>query len=306
MQTGAIKKPLGAYIWNNKAFYLMMALPLIYYTVFCYFPMFGIVIAFKKYSARLGFWASEWVGLQYFRTIFSSYDFPNAMKNTVLISLYRLAWGFPMPIIFSLLLNEIRNSKFKRVTQSISYMPHFLSWVIIFGLVTAMLSLKGPVNSLIKFFGAEPIIFLQSTKHIRSVLVITGIWKELGWGTLLYLAAIASVDMELYEAAIMDGAGRFKQTIYVTLPAIVPTITILLILNTGSILNAGFEQIMLMTNDVNRPTIEILDTLTYRMGIVSGNYSYGAAAGLFKSAVGMCLILFSNALSRRVGETSLL
>ena len=300
------KVPLRTYLWNNKVFYLMMVVPLVYYIVFCYVPMFGIVIAFQKYSPRLGFFRSEWVGLKHFRILFNSNDFPLVMRNTVVISLLRLAWGFPMPIIFSLMLNEVRNSIFKRVTQSISYMPHFLSWVIMGGLITAMFSLKGPINALFKSFGWDPVIFLQSEPHIRSILVLTAIWKEVGWGTLLYLAAIAGVDSELYEAAVIDGAGRFKQMRYVTLPAILPTVIILLIMSTGGILNAGFEQIMMLQNVMTRPVIEIIDTYVWKMGIVDGGYSYAGAAGLFKSVVGMALVLFSNAMARRFGETSLL
>jgi len=307
MQTGQTRKTsLLAYLFYNKVFYLMMVPPLLYYVIFCYAPMFGIVIAFKQYTPRLGFGGSPWVGLKHFEILFTSNDFPMVMKNTVIISLLRLVWGFPMPVILSLLLNEVRNTKFKRVTQSISYMPHFLSWVIVGGLIRAMFSMDGPINSLFSLFGTEPVIFLQNSSSIRSVLVFTAIWKEVGWGTLLYLAAISAVDTDLYEAAVIDGAGRFMQMLHVTLPAIIPTMIILFILNTGSILNAGFEQIMMLQNPMTRLVTEIIDTYVYKMGILSGSYSLASAAGIFKSTVGMALVLFSNALARKFGDTSLL
>jgi len=303
-------------MWRNKAFYIMMVLPIIWYIIFCYTPMFGIIIAFQKYSPSKGFLRSEWVGLTHFKVLFTSHDFPMVMKNTVIISLLRLVWGFPAPIIFSLLINEVRAGRFKKITQSISYMPHFMSWVIMGGLIAAMFSKYGPINQLTAFlFGSDPVLYMQSKAHIRTLLVSKAIWKEVGWGTLIYLAAIASVDMEQYEAAVIDGAGRFKQALYVTLPAIVPTIIIIFILQIGGILNAGFEQILMIggygggtatLNPMIRPLIEIIDTYVYKMGIVQGNYSFSSAAGLFKSVVGMCLVLFSNSIARKSGETSLL
>jgi putative aldouronate transport system permease protein len=215
------KKSLFAYMTQNKVFYLMMAPVLLYFIVFHYIPMFGIVIAFQRFSPIRGFWGSPWIGWRNFEILFNSTDFPMVMRNTVLISLYRLLWGFPAPIILALLLNEVGSKTFKKLAQTISYMPHFLSWVITAGLITTILELKGPVNQFLGFFGVEPKMFILDPGLFRSILVGSSIWKEVGWGTLIYLAAIAGVDPELYEAAIIDGAGRFRQTLNITL--IMPT-----------------------------------------------------------------------------------
>jgi putative aldouronate transport system permease protein len=284
----------------------MMAPVLLYFLVFCYLPMFGIIIAFQKYSPIRGFWASPWVGWRNFSLLFSSTDFPMVMRNTILISLYRLFWGFPAPIILALLLNEVKSKFFKKTAQTISYMPHFLSWVITAGLVTTTLELKGPLNQFFGLFGMEPRMFILEAKLFRSILIVSGVWKGVGWGTLIYLAAIAGVDPELYEAAIIDGAGRFRQALHITLPAIQSTIIILLILRVGTILNAGFEDILLLQNSMVRDVSEVIDTHVYKIGIQGGNFSFGTAVGLFKSTVGFVLVVITDRIAKRFGDTSLL
>ena len=305
MQKAGSHSRLG-YYKRYSAFYLMLLPVAVYYLVFCYGPMFGVVVAFKNFMPGQGIWGSAWVGFKHFRVLFGSNDFRMVMGNTILLSLYKLLWGFPAPIILALLLNEMRSKRFKRVAQTISYMPHFLSWVIVAGLVTTIFDLEGPVNQLRRLLGQDPVMIMTQKAAFRSILVGANIWKEVGWGTLIYLAAIAGIDPTLYESAVLDGAGRFKQMRYITLPSIMPTVIILLILRTGSILNAGFEDVLLLQNAVVREVSEVLDTYVYKMGIENGNYSYATAVGLFKSVVGLIMVLGTNELSRRAGEHSLL
>ena len=284
----------------------MMSPVLLYYLVFHYAPMFGIVIAFQRYSPIRGFANSPWVGWRNFIILFSSTDFPMIMRNTIILSLYRLFFGFPAPIILALLLNEVRSRLFKKTLQTISYMPHFLSWVITAGLVTVILELKGPLNQFLGLFGVQSQMFLLNPKLFRGILITTGIWKEVGWGTLIYLAAIAGVDPELYEAAIIDGAGRFKQVLHITLPAIQSTVIILLIMRVGYILNAGFDDILLLQNSMVRNVSEVIDTYVYKIGIQGGNFSFATAVGLFKSVIGFMLVIGTDRLAKRFGDSSLL
>jgi putative aldouronate transport system permease protein len=265
------------------------------------------VIAFKEYSVNRGIWESEWVGLYNFRRAFMAPEFFNVLRNTLLISTYKLIFGFPAPIILALLLNEVRQTKFKRTIQTIIYLPHFISWVVIAGIMINMLSpSRGVVAPIYALFGEEAPYFMISTKYIRSVLVMSDIWKSAGWGTIIYLAALSTVDPNLYEAALIDGANRIKQTIYITIPSISSVVILLLILNIGKLLNAGFEQVQVMLNDYTRPVIDIFDTFVYRRGLQRADYSYATAVGLFNSVVSLILIVTSDRLAKSFGEEGLL
>ena len=306
MQRRAKQAGRLGYYRRNRAFYFMLIPVVAYYLTFSYGPMFGIVVAFKNFMPRAGIWGSAWVGLKHFNVLFNSNDFQMVLRNTILLSLYKLLWGFPAPILLALLLNELQNRHFKKITQTISYMPHFLSWVIVAMLVKTIFAFNGPINQLRNALGLDSIIIMAQSHTFRSILVGTNIWKEVGWGTLIYLAAIAGIDPSLYESAVLDGAGRFKQTLYITLPSILPTIIILLILRTGSIMNAGFEDVLLLQNPMVRDVSEVIDTYVYKMGIENANYSYATAVGLFKSVIGLIMVLGTNELSRRLGDHSLL
>ncbi len=305
--TPAAQKRMSAwaYIKREKMLYIMMLPVMIYFIIYHYIPMLGIVIAFKNYSPVAGIIDSPWVGLMYFENLFQSPDFFLVLKNTVIISLYRLMFGFTAPIILSLLINEIGNTKYKKIIQTISYLPHFLSWVIVAGLISTMLSVDGPINTLLGLFGIEKQQMLTNSSMFRGILVVTGIWKEVGWGTLFYLAAIAGINSELYEAARIDGASRWKQTLYITLPSIKGVVVILLIMQAGTVMNAGYEQVLLLQNPMVRNVSEILDTYIYKTGLQNSNYSFATAVGFFKCVVNMILILTTNLISKRMGEEGL-
>ena len=305
--TPAAQKRMSAwaYIKREKMLYIMMLPVMIYFIIDHYIPMLGIVIAFKNYSPVAGIIDSPWVGLMYFENLFQSPDFFLVLKNTVIISLYRLMFGFTAPIILSLLINEIGNTKYKKIIQTISYLPHFLSWVIVAGLISTMLSVDGPINTLRGLFGIEKQQMLTNSSMFRGILVVTGIWKEVGWGTLFYLAAIAGINSELYEAARIDGASRWKQTLYITLPSIKGVVVILLIMQAGTVMNAGYEQVLLLQNPMVRNVSEILDTYIYKTGLQNSNYSFATAVGFFKCVVNMILILTTNLISKRMGEEGL-
>jgi len=293
---------------KSRYLFLMLVPTLIWYALFHYGPLYGVQLAFKDFSPIKGIWGSPWVGLEHFKFLFfQSPDFLRIFRNTVLISLYHLIFGFPAPIILALLLNEIRFSVFKKVAQSISYIPHFFSWVVLAGIVTVMLSpSEGPVNYILKILGMEPIYFLADSNYFRSTLVITGIWKEIGWGTIIYLAALSGVDPALYEAAKMDGASRAKQTWYVTLPSILPVITIMFILSLGGILNAGFDQIFNLYNPAVYDVADIIDTYVYRAGILGAQFGLTTAVGLFKNIIGITLVLGTNYVVKKLGQEGVL
>ena len=294
------------YVFHHKALYLMLLPVLLYYLTFCYVPMFGVVVAFQDYIPGIPFFENEWVGLRYFEILFKSPDFPMIMRNTLSISLQRLIIGFPAPIILALMLNEVRTMFFKRTVQTISYLPFFLSWVIVGGIITELFSLDGPINGLLSLFGVEKQALLYNSGFFQPMLVMTGIWKDVGWGSILFLSALAGIDQQLYEAAVIDGAGRWKQTLHISLPGLKPIMVVLLIMNVGGILNAGFDQIFILQNEVVRSVSEIIDTYVYKVGISNSNYSFGTAVGLFKSVVGFVLVIGANWLARRMGEESLL
>ncbi len=293
-------------LYNNR-FLLLLFLPcFLYYVIFKYVPMWGLLISFKDYKPFLGFSASNWVGLKYYYEFFSSPDALILIKNTLLLGLYSLVWGFPAPIIFALILNEVKNLKMKKFVQTVSYMPHFLSVVVVSGMIISFLSpIRGIVNNMIGAMGCEPINFLSKASYFRTIYVASDIWQQLGWGAIIYLAALAGIDPQLYEAAEIDGANKFKQLINITLPAIAPTITIMLLLRTGGILEVGFEKVMLLYNPAIYDTADVISTYVYRQGIISGNMSYAAAIGLFNSLINLCLLVSSNIISKRVNKTSL-
>ncbi|OBZ09461.1 MULTISPECIES: sugar ABC transporter permease [Bacillales] len=286
----------------------MMVLPaLLLIIVFSYIPMYGVLMAFQDYSIFKGFFASEWVGLKHFDMFFNSPEFFKVMRNTVIISLLKFFIGFPAPIALALMLNEVKNMMFKRLVQTVSYLPHFMSWVIVAGLIMSMLSTdNGSINILLEKmnFINEPINFLSLPELFWSILVSTGVWKEIGFGSIVYLAAIASIDPSMYEAASMDGASKFKQIFLITLPSIMPVVLIFMILAIGNLLNAGFEDILLLAvNPVLRDVSDVIDTYVYRVGIQSSRYSYATAVGLFKAVISVGLLTMANYLARRAGSS---
>ncbi|MGO4109825.1 ABC transporter permease [Paenibacillus sp. YAF4_2] len=293
-------------IMRDKYLYLLLLPGLLLILLFRYGPMYGVVIAFQDYNIYKGIGGSEWVGFDQFQRLFRSPDFTEVLTNTIVISLYKLAASFSLPIILSLLLNGLKNVVFKRIAQSIIYLPHFISWVIFSGIIITFLNpVDGMVNVIIRNFGGTPIDFLGDVRYFRSVLVLSDIYKEVGWGTIIYLAAIAGVSADLYEAARIDGANKLKQMWHVTLPAIRPVIIILVILSLANILEAGFQQIFLLYNALVYDVADILDTYVYRVGIQQADYSYATAAGLFKSAVAMILILTVNKIVKATGQDGL-
>ena len=293
------RRSLLKYIINEKYMYLLLVPGLLYFFVFCYLPMFGIVIAFKDYNIFKGIWESPWVGFQHFQDLFGSLKFWQVLRNTILISIYKLLFGFPVPIILALLLNELKNRYFKKTVQTIMYLPHFISWVVIGGIIMSLLSVEyGALGEIFKAFDIKPFNILASDKYFRSILVISSIWRSAGWGTIIYLAALSNIDMNLYEAATIDGAGRFKQAWYVTLPCISSITVLLLILDIGNLMNAGFEQIVVLQNFMVLNVSDIFDTYVYRVGLGEGEYSFTTAIGLFKSVVATFLIVASDRISK--------
>ncbi|MFF2091344.1 ABC transporter permease [Paenibacillus sp. NPDC058174] len=294
-------KERWAYLNKYKALYFISIPGILYFLLFKYVPLFGSVMAFQDYNIFKGYLGSPWVGLEHFQKMFQYTDFLRILKNTLLLAFYSLAISFPVPIILALLLNEIRKVLFKRVLQTVFYMPHFLSWVVIGGIAIEILSPRsGIVNNIITAMGFEPIYFMGEESYIRTILVSSGVWKDAGWGTIIYLAALTSINPELYEASEIDGAGRWKQTMSITLPALMPTITILFLLQIGHFMDFGFERVSIFLNTLNSGKGEILDTYIYTVGLLDRQYSYTTAIGLFKSVVGLVLIMTGNTLSKKM------
>ncbi|UOQ47040.1 sugar ABC transporter permease [Gracilibacillus caseinilyticus] len=310
VQEQTVDQPKKKSKWNQilkeKWLYFMVLPGLIYFILFKYVPMWGIVIAFQDYSPFLGVWESEWVGFEHFQYFFSNPDFLRLLRNTFILALYDLVFFFPAPIILSLMLNEIRLSFYKRTLQTLVYVPHFMSWVIIASVSYVFLTTGGGVvNELLSGLIGKEVNFLSSPDWFRPMIIGQIMWKETGWGTVIFLAALASVDQEQYEAAIVDGAGRFRRLWHVTLPALRSTIVILLILRLGNFLDTGFQQIYLMSNSLNRSVADVFDTYVYFVGITEGAFSYSTAVGLFKSIVGIVLIVGADRLAKKVGESGL-
>lgn len=260
------------------------------------------MICFQDYNIFKGILGSPWVGFDNFSKLFRSSDFITIFRNTLEISLLKIAFGFPAPILLALMLNEIRSVHYKRICQNIYYLPHFMSWVIIAGLCFDVFSLNGVINQVVQFFGGEPIFFMSNPHWFRVILVVSDIWKEVGWGSIIYLAALAGVDMQLYEAASLDGASRYQQVIHVTLPSILSTVAIMFVLRMAGILDAGQDQILMMQNPLVRASSEIIDTFVYKQGLEKAKYSYSTAVGLFKSVIALGLVMVSESLRRKAEE----
>lgn len=290
----------------NKALLIMLIPGLIYYFVFCYMPMYGLTISFKDFRILDGINASPWVGFKYYKMVFSSPEFWRVFKNTLVISGLKLLINFPAPIILALLLNEVRVMKFKKIVQTVSYLPHFLSWVVLAGVVQTILSPStGPINALLVKFGFDSVYFVADKEWFRPILVITSLWKEVGWGSIIYLAALSSVDAELYEAAMLDGAGRFKQTLHITLPSISNVIVIMFIFAVGGVVNDDFDQIFNLYTPAVYSVGDVLSTYVYRVGLEGMQYSYSTAIGLFKNVIAFALIVLTNYLSGKFSDYGL-
>jgi putative aldouronate transport system permease protein len=290
---------------RNWSLYILAVPVIVYFVLFSYKPMYGALIAFKNYSPGRGFSGSPWVGFEHFIRYFKSPYFFRLIKNTFLISFYGLLFGFPAPIILALLLNEVRHPLYKRSVQTITYLPHFISMIVICGMITDFSLSTGLFNDLIVFFGGQRHPLLQQPNLYRPIYIASDIWQHIGWGTIIYLSALSAIDPQLYEAAMIDGAGRFRQLINVTIPSITPTIVILLILRIGQLLSVGYEKTLLLYNPATYETADIISTYVYRVGLLEQNWSYSTAIGLFNSFINFTLLLIANKISRKVSETSL-
>lgn len=298
--------PALRYIWKNKYFYLLLIPCVVYFILFHYVPMYGVLIAFKDFSFKKGIMGSEWIGFANFEYMFGLSDFYRVFRNSLLLNLLRLVFGFPIPIILALMLNEITNKHFKKITQTALYLPHFIAWAVIGGILVNFLSPTwGVLNTLIKAMGHDPIFFLGNPKYFRSITVISSIWKEAGWGTIIYLAAITGIDQELYEAAMVDGASRIQRLWHITLPGIKTTVVLTLILRMGGIMSNGFEQIFVLQNQHNLEVSEVFETYIYRIGMLGGRFSFATTVGLFTSVIAMIFLLSTNFIAKRLGEESI-
>ena len=281
--------------------YAMLALPVLLHLVFSYIPLVsGVAIAFQKYLPAKGVMGSKFVGMKNFNTLFNMPGFFRALRNTLTISLWKIALGVLVPVTFSILLNELKSYRVKKTVQTLIYLPHFISWVMLAGIFSKLLSSTGVINDMLQMVGLKPIMFLGDNKWFPFTIVFTHIWKEFGYGTIVYLAAIAGVNMDLYEAAAVDGAGHWQQMVHVTVPAVIPTVILMTCLSVGNVLSAGFDQVYNMYNNVVLESGDILDTLTYRMGFDTGNFSLSSAASLFKSAVSCVFVAVSYRLSYKL------
>lgn len=293
-------------IIKYRRLYILLLPALIFFAVFHYAPLYGVQIAFKDFNAGAGILGSKWVGFEHFLQFFKSYYFGNLLRNTLWISFYTLLVGFPIPIILALMFNEVVNKRFKKTVQLITYAPHFISTVVMVGILVIFLSPStGVINQLIALFGGERIFFLGEAKLFPTVYVLSDVWQHAGWNTIIYTAALSSINTELYEAAKIDGANKLQKIIHVDLPGIAPMIIIMLMLNVGSVMNVGFEKVFLMQNQLNMETSDIISTYVYKRGLVEAQYSFSAAVGLFNSVVNFILLFTANYLSGKIGETTL-
>jgi putative aldouronate transport system permease protein len=303
------KKPflplLGQDLRRNVHVYIIVLPVVLYYLVFHYFPMYGAFIAFKDFRPSLGVWGSPWAGFKHFKEFFGSYYFLRLLKNTLALSVYSLIFGFPTPIILALLLNELKSTVYKRVVQTITYIPHFISIVIVSGIIIGFVKQDGLISILVRQVNGYDGNLLLEPRFFRPIYVISGIWQNMGWSSIIYLATLAGIDLELYEAAKIDGAGRWRQTLAITLPSLLPTIAILLILQMGSLMNVGFEKVMLLYNPRIYDTADVISTFVYRQGILSAQYSFSSAVGLFNSVINCFLVIFANQFSKRFTSNSL-
>lgn len=299
------KKPLWKRLKKDRYLYLIFFVPFTYYFIFKYLPIYGVIIAFKDYKVADGIWGSEWVGLEYFREFLSNPYAWKLIRNTLLLNFYSIIFGFPMPIVLALLLNELRQPRFKRFVQTVSYLPHFISIVVVAGMVVNFLATDGVFNQVLQAFGIDPFPWLMKPEWFRPIYVVSGIWQHTGWSSIIYLAALSAIDPQLYEAAIIDGANRWQQMLNVTLPGILPVVTIMLLLTLGRIMVVGFEKILLLYTGATYETADVLQTYIYRRGIEGADFSFAAAVGVFQALIGLLFVVTANAVSRRVSETSL-
>ena len=290
---------------KNWVCYLFILPMLIYVIIFNYIPMYGIQLAFKDYRVADGIWGSAWVGLKHFKTFFESYQFKDLLWNTLSLSLYSLIAGFPMPIIFALLLNNITNVKLKKVVQMVTYAPHFISTVVYCGMILIFLSSDGVINQLLKLIGIDSVAFLTNPSNFRHIYVWSGVLQNIGWGSIMYISVLTSVDPTLHEAATVDGATRFQRLLHIDLPAIVPTMVIMLIMRAGEIMDLGFEKAFLLQNNINLDYSEIIATYVYKIGIQGGQFSYSSAIGLFNNVINMVLLVVVNKIAKKVSDVSL-
>ncbi|MBV6713882.1 ABC transporter permease subunit [Paenibacillus chitinolyticus] len=311
-ETGAHPRPvprkltLGRRILRNWQLYLLISPVVLYYIVFHYVPMYGLQIAFKDFVANKGIWGSAWVGFDHFQRFFNSYFFQRLITNTIGLGLYTLALGFPIPIILALLMNEVQSQKFKKFVQTVTYAPHFLSTVVVVGMMMMFLNPRyGLVNTFLGMFGVKPVNFLADPSWFKTLYVLSDVWQTMGWSSIIYLAALAGVDNQLHEAARVDGATRLQRIWHINLPGIRPTIVILLILNLGSVMSIGFEKVLLMQNTLNMQSSDIIDTYVYRSGILDADYSFSAAVGLFSTVINFILLISVNWISKRFSGSSL-
>ncbi len=301
----AERKKQWGHVKRYKGLLFMMMLPVIYYGIFCYWPMYGALIGFFDFNARLGLYGSKWLGLKWFANYLGDTYFWKLVRNTIVLNLWGLVIGFPAPIIFALLLNELRNETFKRVAQTICYLPHFISTVVVCGLVINFLAVSGPINNIIERLGGNKEALMMRPDLFRMIYTLSGVWQGLGWGSIIYMAALTNVDVQLYEAAVLDGANRWQQIIHITIPSIMNTIVIMLILNLGNMMSIGYEKVMLLYNGSTYETADVISTYVFRRGIQGGDLSYSTAVGLFQSVINLAFLCGSNALSRHYTETSL-
>ena len=301
------KRTAGKYLKKYWQYYLLMFVPLIYYLIFKYVPMAGNVIAFRRYRAGGNIFGSEWSGLKYFKQFITDQTFWRAFKNTLVLNISYLLVRFPLTLIFALLLNEIQNLKWKKFVQTVSYLPHFISMVIVAGMIRELISMSGPINAFIQKIGGQPVSFIAQAEWFTPIFVLSGVWQALGWGTILYLAAMAGINPSLYEAAEVDGANHFQRVWHVTIPCILPTITTLLILDIGGLVGSGasFEKVYLLYNPMVYETADIISTFVYRIGLNSGNYSYATAVGLFEAILNLFLLTFANKISKKITGSGL-
>lgn len=285
----------------------LLALPVVaYFLIIKYLPMYGIQIAFKDFSVAKGIWESEWVGFKHFIRFFNNYQFWTLIKNTIGISLFQILVAFPLPILFALLVNEVKVKWFKKSIQSITFMPHFLSTVVMVGMLMAFLSpTTGLVNNMLKLFGVDPIYFMTEPGMFKSIYVFSDVWQSMGFSSILYIAVLANIDRQLYEAAMIDGANKLQRLIHIAIPCLIPTAIIMLIFQFGSIMDIGFEKIYLMQNDLNKTSSNVISTYVYETGLLGSQFSFSAAVGLFNSVINFVLIIIVNQIAKRVSSTSL-
>ena len=303
------KGELKKYFASHKWLYLLFAPGMIYFIIFKYLPMFGVAIAFQQFSPYLGYTGSPWVGLKHFQRLFQSSQFYSIFWNTLILSFYNLAISFPFAILLAISMNYLRSHKFKKVMQMVTYAPHFFSTAVMVGLLMQILSFRtGIVNNVLVGLGLERINFMGKASYFRSIFVWSGIWQNAGYSSIIYISALAGVDTQLHEAAMLDGASKWKRVLHIDLPCIAPTIVIQFILSIGSILNVGYQKVLLMQNATNKQVSEVIDTFVYNSGIAAGlpNYSYTTAVGMFKSVICLILIVLANQISKKISDTSLL